>query len=89
MTPEKYEVKAVLQEAAIVLTSCSEPKMQVTITLTSPVIRDETGPEGGLESHHYHPVALFFYLVFLLSLYDHSQYVGCYPKEHRPAGTPQ
>uniref|UniRef100_A0A3Q3A885 Zinc finger RNA-binding protein n=1 Tax=Kryptolebias marmoratus TaxID=37003 RepID=A0A3Q3A885_KRYMA len=50
VTPEKYEVKALLQEAAIILTSCSEPKMQVTITLTSPVLRDEVGREGDVTS---------------------------------------
>ncbi|XP_008300460.1 zinc finger RNA-binding protein isoform X3 [Stegastes partitus] len=47
VTPEKYEVKGSLQEAAIILTSCTEPKMQVTITLTSPVIREENGRDGG------------------------------------------
>ncbi|KPP57806.1 hypothetical protein Z043_124431 [Scleropages formosus] len=47
VTPEKYEVKGSLQEAAIVLTSCAEPKMQVTITLTSPVVREENMREGG------------------------------------------
>uniref|UniRef100_A0A3Q2PD06 Zinc finger RNA-binding protein n=1 Tax=Fundulus heteroclitus TaxID=8078 RepID=A0A3Q2PD06_FUNHE len=46
VTPDKYEVKGSVEEAAIVLTSCTEPKMQVTITLTSPVIREETGREG-------------------------------------------
>ncbi|CAL8248945.1 unnamed protein product [Merluccius merluccius] len=46
VTPEKYEVKGSIQEAAIILTSCSEPKMQVTITLTSPVIREDSGQEG-------------------------------------------
>ncbi|KAG9355101.1 hypothetical protein JZ751_001814 [Albula glossodonta] len=47
VTPEKYEVKGSIQEAAIILTSCSEPKMQVTITLTSPVIREENARDGG------------------------------------------
>ncbi|XP_061585635.1 zinc finger RNA-binding protein isoform X2 [Cololabis saira] len=50
VTPEKYEVKASIQEAAIILTSCGEPKMQVTITLTSPVIREEAGPDGDVTS---------------------------------------
>lgn len=52
VTPEKYEVKGSVQEAAIILNSCAEPKMQVTITLTSPVIREETGRDGGREPHH-------------------------------------
>ncbi|XP_034025622.1 zinc finger RNA-binding protein isoform X2 [Thalassophryne amazonica] len=47
LTPEKYEVKGSIQEAAIILTSCSEPKMQVTITMTSPIIREEADRDGG------------------------------------------
>ncbi|XP_076005502.1 zinc finger RNA-binding protein isoform X2 [Genypterus blacodes] len=47
VTPEKYEVKGSVQEAAIILTSSADPQMQVTITLTSPVIREETGQDGG------------------------------------------
>uniref|UniRef100_A0A8C5AQW8 Zinc finger RNA-binding protein n=1 Tax=Gadus morhua TaxID=8049 RepID=A0A8C5AQW8_GADMO len=46
VTPEKYEVKGSVEEAAIILTSCSEPKMQVTITLTSPVIREDGVQDG-------------------------------------------
>lgn len=52
VTPEKYEVKGSAQDAAIILTSGAEPKMQVTITLTSPVIREEPGRDGGREAHH-------------------------------------
>ncbi|XP_016090007.1 zinc finger RNA-binding protein isoform X2 [Sinocyclocheilus grahami] len=47
VTPEKYEVKGSIQEAAIILNSSAEPKMQVTITLTSPVIREENTRDGG------------------------------------------
>lgn len=50
VTPEKYEVKGSIQEAAIILTSCTEPKMQVTITLTSPVIREENTRDGDVTS---------------------------------------
>ncbi|XP_036382319.1 zinc finger RNA-binding protein isoform X2 [Megalops cyprinoides] len=50
VTPEKYEVKGSIQEAAIILTSCSEPKMQVTITLTSPIIREENARDGDVTS---------------------------------------
>lgn len=66
VTAEKYEVKGSIQEAAIILTSCTDPKMQVIITLTSPVIREENGQDGGLEPHH----SLFHCssFVFLLSL---------------------
>ncbi|XP_034547187.1 zinc finger RNA-binding protein isoform X2 [Notolabrus celidotus] len=50
VTPDKYEVKGSTQEAAIILTSPTEPKMQVTITLTSPIIREETGRDGDVTS---------------------------------------
>uniref|UniRef100_A0A8C2EFV3 Zinc finger RNA-binding protein n=1 Tax=Cyprinus carpio TaxID=7962 RepID=A0A8C2EFV3_CYPCA len=49
-SPEKYEVKGSVQEAAIILTSSAEPKMQVTITLTSPVIREENTRDGDVTS---------------------------------------
>lgn len=71
VTPEKYEVKGSIQEAAIILTSCTEPKMQVTITLTSPVIREENGRDGGWEIHHSLSHCTSF-LVFLLSFYEIS-----------------
>uniref|UniRef100_A0A3Q2YHV2 Zinc finger RNA-binding protein n=1 Tax=Hippocampus comes TaxID=109280 RepID=A0A3Q2YHV2_HIPCM len=50
VAPEKYDVQGSLQEAAIILTSCAEPKMQVTITLTSPVIREENDRDGDVTS---------------------------------------
>ncbi|XP_051534404.1 zinc finger RNA-binding protein-like [Myxocyprinus asiaticus] len=50
VTPEKYEVKGSVQEGAIILSSCAEPKMQVTITLTSPVIREESTRDGDVTS---------------------------------------
>ncbi|KAG9353737.1 hypothetical protein JZ751_011859 [Albula glossodonta] len=50
VTPEKYEVKASVQEAAIILTSCVDPKMEVTITLTSPTIREENARDGDVTS---------------------------------------
>uniref|UniRef100_A0A8C1NL52 Zinc finger RNA-binding protein n=1 Tax=Cyprinus carpio TaxID=7962 RepID=A0A8C1NL52_CYPCA len=50
VTPEKYEVKGSVQEAAIILTSSAEPKMQVTVTLTSPVIREENTRDGDVTS---------------------------------------
>uniref|UniRef100_A0A671LMI2 Zinc finger RNA-binding protein n=1 Tax=Sinocyclocheilus anshuiensis TaxID=1608454 RepID=A0A671LMI2_9TELE len=50
VTTEKYEVKGSIQEAAIILTSSAEPKMQVTITLTSPVIREENTQDGDVTS---------------------------------------
>ncbi|KAM4708098.1 zinc finger RNA-binding protein isoform 2-T2 [Discoglossus pictus] len=50
ISPEKYDVTCSIQEAAIVLNSCVEPKMQVTITLTSPVIREENMKDGDVTS---------------------------------------
>ncbi|KAM4810646.1 zinc finger RNA-binding protein isoform 3-T4 [Rhinophrynus dorsalis] len=47
ISPEKYEVNCSVQEAAVILNSCVEPKMKVTITLTSPVIREENMKDGG------------------------------------------
>ncbi|RMC21035.1 hypothetical protein DUI87_01891 [Hirundo rustica rustica] len=49
ISPEKYDIKCAVPEAAIILNSCVEPKMQVTITLTSPVIREENMRDGGWE----------------------------------------
>ncbi|XP_072289920.1 zinc finger RNA-binding protein [Eucyclogobius newberryi] len=49
VSPDKYEVKASVSEAAIVLSSCTEPKMNVNITLTSPLMRED-GPEGDITS---------------------------------------
>ncbi|XP_008942000.1 PREDICTED: zinc finger RNA-binding protein-like, partial [Merops nubicus] len=46
ISPEKYDIKCAVPEAAIILNSCVEPKMQVTITLTSPVIREENMKDG-------------------------------------------
>lgn len=41
VTPEKYEVKGSIENCSIILTSGADPKMTVTITLTSPSIREE------------------------------------------------
>ncbi|XP_038863093.1 zinc finger RNA-binding protein-like isoform X8 [Salvelinus namaycush] len=41
VTPEKYEVKGTIEDCSIILTSGADPKMTVTITLTSPSIREE------------------------------------------------
>ncbi|XP_075040809.1 zinc finger RNA-binding protein isoform X2 [Mixophyes fleayi] len=50
ISPEKYEVACSIQEACIILNSCVEPKMQVTITLTSPIIREENLRDGDVTS---------------------------------------
>ncbi|KAI5164912.1 Zinc Finger Rna-Binding Protein [Manis pentadactyla] len=50
ISPEKYDIKCAVSEVAIILNSCVEPKMQVTITLTSPIIREENMREGDVTS---------------------------------------
>ncbi|XP_042187148.1 zinc finger RNA-binding protein-like isoform X5 [Oncorhynchus tshawytscha] len=44
VTPEKYEVKGSIEDCSIILTSEADPKMTVTVTLTSPSIREEETP---------------------------------------------
>lgn len=56
-----------MSEAAIILNSCVEPKMQVTITLTSPIIREENMREGGWKAiKHSTSINYFFYSSTLL-----------------------
>uniref|UniRef100_A0A8C7R946 Zinc finger RNA-binding protein n=1 Tax=Oncorhynchus mykiss TaxID=8022 RepID=A0A8C7R946_ONCMY len=43
--PQTYEVKAHPEEANIVIFSSKEPKMQVTISLTSPLMREDPAPD--------------------------------------------
>ncbi|XP_072272662.1 zinc finger RNA-binding protein isoform X2 [Pyxicephalus adspersus] len=50
ISPEKYEVACSIPDASIILNSCVEPKMQVTITLTSPVMREENIRDGDVTS---------------------------------------
>ncbi|XP_073399993.1 zinc finger RNA-binding protein isoform X2 [Dendrobates tinctorius] len=50
ISPDKYEVTSSIPESAIILNSCAEPKMQVTISLTSPVIREEGMRDGDVTS---------------------------------------
>uniref|UniRef100_A0A8C6WQS3 Zinc finger RNA-binding protein n=1 Tax=Neogobius melanostomus TaxID=47308 RepID=A0A8C6WQS3_9GOBI len=50
VSPDKYEVRASVPEAAIVLSSCADPKMNVNITLTSPVMREDGPAEGDITS---------------------------------------
>ncbi|KAG8181856.1 hypothetical protein JTE90_004002 [Oedothorax gibbosus] len=48
---EKYEVKRSLENAAIIVNSTTEPKITVTITLTSPVMRENSdGTEASGET---------------------------------------
>lgn len=41
VTEEKYEVKICVEDAAVIVTSDKEPHTCCTITLTSPVMREE------------------------------------------------
>ncbi|XP_023932605.1 zinc finger RNA-binding protein-like, partial [Lingula anatina] len=45
VTDEKYEVKICVEEAGIIVSSASEPETTCTVTLTSPIMR-ENAPEG-------------------------------------------
>lgn len=42
---DQYEVQAHPEEANIMIFSSKEPKMQVTISLTSPLMREDTAAE--------------------------------------------
>nr|XP_028569149.1 zinc finger RNA-binding protein-like isoform X1 [Podarcis muralis] len=56
VTSDSYEVLSNSEEANIVIASCREPQMQVTVSLTSPLMREEaaadaeTSPEPQLDS---------------------------------------
>ncbi|XP_074060146.1 zinc finger RNA-binding protein 2 isoform X1 [Macrotis lagotis] len=45
VTEDKYEVSSDTEEANIVIASCKEPKMQVTISVTSPLMREDTSTD--------------------------------------------
>lgn len=47
VTEEKYEIKVVYEEAAMKITTTTDPKVVVTITLTSPVMREGDDAEHG------------------------------------------
>ena len=47
VTEEKYEVKTVPEEAALKIITPVDPKVVVTITLTSPVMREGDETEHG------------------------------------------
>lgn len=46
---DQYVVQAQPEEANIIISSSKEPKMQVTVCLTSPVMREEPEPAPGTE----------------------------------------
>lgn len=52
MAPEdKYEIVKKVEDAALVISSESDPKIEVTVTLTSPLMRTAVGTEqnGGTD----------------------------------------
>ncbi|XP_075759439.1 zinc finger RNA-binding protein 2 isoform X2 [Pelodiscus sinensis] len=54
LTEEEYEVSSNSGEASILICSCKEPKMQVTILVTSPLMREDASAdkEAAAESQH-------------------------------------
>ncbi|KAK0052729.1 zinc finger RNA-binding protein-like isoform X2 [Biomphalaria pfeifferi] len=46
VTSEVYEVRRCVEEAAIIVSSDVEPQTSCTITLTSPIMREQNQPEG-------------------------------------------
>lgn len=46
MTDDKYEVSSD-PEANIIISSCEEPKMQVTVSITSPLMREDPSTDRG------------------------------------------
>ncbi|XP_029470164.1 zinc finger RNA-binding protein 2 isoform X2 [Rhinatrema bivittatum] len=49
LTQDQYEVSANIDEAHIVIASCKEPKMQVTISITSTLMRDDEAEKEAKE----------------------------------------
>lgn len=49
---DQYVVQAHPEEANIVIISSKEPKMQVTISLTSPVMREDPAPSPEEQAGH-------------------------------------
>lgn len=47
LTDDKYEVSSD-PEANIIISSCEEPRMQVTVTLTSPLMREDPSGDRGV-----------------------------------------
>ena len=47
MTEDKYDMKLSVEEAGFVVSSLTEPKMTMKVTLTSPVMRDTAADAAG------------------------------------------
>nr|XP_014354337.1 PREDICTED: zinc finger RNA-binding protein isoform X1 [Latimeria chalumnae] len=80
VTPEKYEVKCSIPEAALILTSTVEPKMQVTVTLTSPVIRGENMKDGGWKNVNFVVFSVYSekHWALKVNLLAEHKYHSCY-----------
>lgn len=62
VTEEKYDVKRCVEEAAIIVTNNTEPRVSCTITLTSPIMRESS--DGGI-SYILNTPGTCFYMPFL------------------------
>uniref|UniRef100_A0A8D0HFJ4 Zinc finger RNA-binding protein n=1 Tax=Sphenodon punctatus TaxID=8508 RepID=A0A8D0HFJ4_SPHPU len=51
LTEDEYEVSSSAEEASLVITSCKEPKMQVTVSVTSPLMREDASDDKEEEFH--------------------------------------
>uniref|UniRef100_A0A8C3XNK2 Zinc finger RNA binding protein 2 n=1 Tax=Chelydra serpentina TaxID=8475 RepID=A0A8C3XNK2_CHESE len=49
LTEDEYEVSSDAEEASILICSCKEPKMQVTISVTSPLMREDASADEAAE----------------------------------------
>ncbi len=72
VTEEKYEIKMCVEEAAIIIQSEADPKPTCTVTLTSPVMRDEV--EGGMESQNKNIFVNICILTFQLCILYEEHY---------------
>ncbi|XP_044275002.1 zinc finger RNA-binding protein 2 isoform X3 [Varanus komodoensis] len=50
VTSDEYEIMSNFEEANIVIASCSKPRMQVTVSLTSPLMREGAPTDPGTPS---------------------------------------
>ena len=78
VSEDKFEVKRCVEEAAVIVTSEKDPTASCTVTLTSPIMRDENIPDGGKKETCSQLGSMlatagclwFITLTFLRNLYD-------------------
>ena len=59
MTPdEKYVLKLSVERASLIITNQTEPQINVTVTLTSPLMRDGAGDGGESASNNRPPAQI-------------------------------